>query len=112
AGGGCVGGGGGDQRGPARLGGAGGVPRDRRLVPRLPAQPARPPVQVDVLDVGEEALVEWPRGPLAELREHRQPVQGGRGSDAKDLLGSLPLARIGQALAAVARPTVPEKDVA
>src|SRR5207302_11192447 len=80
--------------------------------PRLPAKPARAPIEVDVLDVGEEALIEWPGGPLTHLGQHRHPIKGGGGRDAEHLLRTLPLAAVRQVLAAVACPPVAKEDVA
>src|SRR5919204_3041041 len=70
------------------------VPCYDGLVPGPPAEPAGAPVEVDVLVVGEKALVEWAGGSGADVSKHGGAVQGRGGRHAKDLAGLLPLSQI------------------
>src|SRR5262249_60934427 len=79
---------------------------------RLPAQPPHSQIQVHVLDVGNEALVEWLSAAVAHVPKHLNAVEGGRPTDAEDLARTLPAGLVGPSLAAVGGPAVAEEEMA
>src|SRR5205823_12067019 len=92
-------------------GGAAVVPGDSGLVARLPAEPAHPPVQVDVLDVREEAFVERAAAAFDDILEHPDSVERGGAGDAEDLSCLVPLAQVELFLPPVHGPAVSEEHV-